>query len=214
MNYEILKNQHITIAHPKTGKHIKLFKIIALTDFEVVAMDTKYYVSAGTIGGWVQSEKNLEDGSWIAHGAYVFDHAVVRGNSVVRDNSIVYDHAIIKDSLIADYSFVYGDCEVNQTHLTGNSVVKDAAVVVSCTMKNSSVISGTSVVTDTHLSGGSRIHNSTVDKSIFEDVSEASDHAIVSNCRFSGRTVVRRGTYTNESRKEEIELTVTTNNNN
>ena len=214
MSYEILKNQHKSITHPKTNKPTKLYKIIALEDFEVVNKHASFKVTKGQIGGWVESESNLEQGSWVAHDACVFDIARVSENSIIRDNSLIYQKATVTDSYVSDRCFVHGEAKIVGSNLAGNSTVKDSSMLISSTMKNSSEVSGKSVVTDSSLSGGSRVNNSAVIGSVFEDVSEAVGNASVNNCKFSGRTVVRGGKHVNESRREEIELTVTTNNNN
>ena len=82
-----------------------LHRIVCVTEFANVA--------AGDLGGWIESEKNLDQSgnAWVSDNAQVSGNARVSGNAQVYDNAQVYGNAR-----------VYGDAQVS-----GNARVKKTA---------------------------------------------------------------------------------------
>jgi carbonic anhydrase/acetyltransferase-like protein (isoleucine patch superfamily) len=102
-----------------------LYRIAAIRDFGDVR--------AGDLGGFVESEDNLDqDGDcWVYDEAKVLEqatvkksakirgHAIVRGHAKVWDEAVVQDHAIVMDhaflfhnAVAMNYARVYGNAEV------------------------------------------------------------------------------------------------------
>ena len=78
------------IKYEFTGKTILyagrvLRQIRALTQIKCGA----YVVTPGTVGGWIENEKNLshDDDAWVFGDAQVYDNARVYGNAQVYDNA-------------------------------------------------------------------------------------------------------------------------------
>ena len=69
-----------------------LYQIKAKTDFGDI--------KAGTLGGYIQSEKNLSlyDNSWIDEGATVYGEARVQGNAHIQGKSTISDNIVISNS--------------------------------------------------------------------------------------------------------------------
>ena len=103
-------------------------------------------VLSGTLGGFVESEKNLsqECGCWI------FNDAICMGNGLVKDNAIVTGTSIVKD-----YAIVKGNAKVlaNST-VSGTGFLSDnASTVGKCNIQGQ--MSGDSTVaTDILLAKG------------------------------------------------------------
>ena len=76
------------IAH-WSGK--KLYRIRALVSFGVVV--------AGQLGGFVESEKNLDQSlygdAWVSGDAWVYGNARVSGNARVRSHAVISEHKMI-----------------------------------------------------------------------------------------------------------------------
>src|SRR6266704_4608937 len=83
--YELVPDRQIVVAGTV------LYRIRALKDFG--------NVKAGTLGGFVRSERNLShDGDcWVADEAQVYDDAVVSADAQVYGRSHVYDQARVGD---------------------------------------------------------------------------------------------------------------------
>jgi len=94
--------------------NVTLSRIRALIDFE--------NVSAGDLGGYVQSCDNLaqEGNCWIYHDAKVFNKAKITDNAKVVDNALVYDIATIGDD-----STVGGNSKVFQRAVVYQNAVID-----------------------------------------------------------------------------------------
>ena len=104
---------------------VVLYRIRALKDFADV--------KAGDLGGFVQSERNLDqDGNaWVLPTAQVYGNAWVHGNARVFGNAQVSGQAeidgnaaVYEDAIVCNYAHVYGDAEV-----CGNALVCGNAVV-------------------------------------------------------------------------------------
>lgn len=109
-----------------------LHRIRAVRDF-----DTEFcHVKAGDLGGWIESEKNLDQDytAWVADEAMVFEaasvseeacvsgHAQVFGEAIVTGGAEVTDNArIFGTAFILDFVKIYGD-----TQFCGDAMVSDA----------------------------------------------------------------------------------------
>ena len=78
-------------------------------------------VKLGDLGGFIESEKNLEqEGScWIYGDAQVFDrarvsnNAQISGNAIVSGNARVYgDAQVSNNALVSSHSKIYGDAQL------------------------------------------------------------------------------------------------------
>ena len=92
-----------------------LHRIRALRDIP------EHGVTAGDLGGWIESERNLaqSDNAWVYDNARVYGDAQVYGNAWVYDNACVYGSACVSDD-----ARVYGDARItgNARILSQNSV--------------------------------------------------------------------------------------------
>ena len=115
-------------------------------------------VSAGDLGGYIQSEENLSrmDDAWVSGDAWVFGDARVFDDAWVSDNARVSDNAwVFGDAHVYDSAWVSGNSRVSgDAWVFGNSRVSDNAWVF-----GNSRVSG-----DAHVSGDALVKN---DKSIF-----------------------------------------------
>lgn len=206
LKYQILNRNYEQFKHPRTGLPVRLFRIIALKDFE----SPGGFVKAGETGGFVQSEANLSqtDSTWIAQTAKVFDN-VCPVDSYITNDARIFDSPTIENSIISGKARVFGECIVKGSLITDNGDVLDKAKVSDSKVKNASVVCGNGVSINSELNHGSRISGNAkvIDSKMF-DASEAKSQAIVENCHLGGRAVVS-GTLKNESRTEQIELNVT-----
>lgn len=90
-------------------------------------------VMEGHLGGFVESEKNLEtdadDSSWI------YDNAIACGNAFVNEDSIVYGGAVVRDNgYITKKSSVGGKAVVMEDAMVQNGFVLDEAVIAGTSM--------------------------------------------------------------------------------
>ena len=100
------------IAH-WSGK--KLYRIRALVSFGVVV--------AGQLGGFVESEKNLDQSLY--GDARVYGNARVYGDAWVSGNALVYGNArVYGDARVSGDAWVYGNARVS-----GNALVRSHAVI-------------------------------------------------------------------------------------
>ena len=81
---------------------VVLYRIRALRDIDVAA--------AGDLGGFVQSERNLDhDGeAWVAGDAMVYGNAWVYGDARVAENAVVCE-----DAMVYGNAWVYGNAKVH-----------------------------------------------------------------------------------------------------
>lgn len=204
--YQILENQYLQYAHPVSRKIIKLFRIIALKEFE----SKIGIVHEGQIGGWIQSEVNLSqnDSSWVWHTAKVFDSALLVDSSISEDAQIFGD-SIITDSVVRDRAMIYGSCTVTNSLILDNSDVYGKNDLDDCSMKNGTRISGNNQVSKTHLSEGAMISGfCKVRNSVLKDVCEIMGQSEIENCQYAGRVVVKNAKKFNETITNHPDLQV------
>ena len=105
----------------------KLYRIKALVSFGVVV--------AGQLGGFIESEKNLDQSlsgdAWVYGDAEVYGDARVYGNAEVSGDARVYgDAEVYGDARVYGNAWVYGDAEVyGDARVYGNAEVSGDARV-------------------------------------------------------------------------------------
>ena len=130
----------------ETVEHLghTLHRIQAVKDFGIV--------SAGTLGGFIESEKNLSHNcdAWVSGNASVFGDAAVSGNARVFGEAAVSGNAsVFGDAWVSGNASVFGDAAVS-----GNASVFGEARVFG----DASVSGNASVSVDARVSGEAKIH--------------------------------------------------------
>ena len=185
-----------------------MYRVIALKTFSVQGQT----VREQEIGGYIQSEKNLDqfDDSWVSQYGKVYDNVVLQ-NSFVGHDAQVFENAKIVNSKVTGKVRVWGTAQVTNSELKNNADVFDDAELTNCIMDNWTVACKGAKVLTTEMYGGSRISNSTVERSVLNDVSEVKTGSHVVGCHLSGRTVISNKKIENQTLSEQIELNVYTN---
>jgi ADP-glucose pyrophosphorylase len=211
MKYQLLIGDPIQVKNPKTGFPTKLYRIIALKDFQT---SQGWAVKEGEIGGFIQSEKNLSqtDLSWVSQLAKIYDNVTLE-NSYISGDAQVFENAKIINSIVDGKSRIYGNSEINSCNISDIVDVYDSAKITNSIMKNAAIACNSSELKNSEMKDGSRISgNSKIIDSILKEVAEVKGNSFIENCHLSGRTVISNGTLKNQSRNEAIELTVISNN--
>ena len=94
-----------------------LFRIECTQDFKDI--------KAGTLGGYIEKEENLDGNAWVSGNAKVYGDAQVSDNAQVYGNAWVYGNALVSgDAQVSDNAQVYGNAWV-----CGDAQVSDDAQV-------------------------------------------------------------------------------------
>ena len=107
-----------------------------------------WYITKGTLGGFVEDYKNLDGRAWVGDTAKVYDGAVVSGQAFVTGNACVSRYAYISDrAVVGDNASVSG----NTLLIGGNVRIYGYAIVrpssgFSLTIMGSARISGNAVI--------------------------------------------------------------------
>ena len=117
-------------------------------------------VSAGDLGGWIESEANLSQNNeaWIYEDSCVYEHAYVYGNAKVTKCSCVYGHAhiyddaIIKNSDICGNAQIFGDACIIKSEIDGHVQVFDNTLLDSSQVHDYAIISGLASLNETTVS--------------------------------------------------------------
>ena len=107
-----------------TGETKLLFGITLKRIRATVSIES-YNIAAGELGGWIESEKNLEQSgnAWVYGDAQVYGDARVYGDAQVYSNARVYGNAqVYSNAQVYGDARVYGDAQVY-----GNARVYDNA---------------------------------------------------------------------------------------
>jgi hypothetical protein len=90
-----------------TGETITHFGITLRRIRAVVAI-TSFGVSAGDLGGWIESEKNLSQtgNAWVSGNAMVSGNARVSGGARVYGNALVYGNARVTPVVLTGFPHV------------------------------------------------------------------------------------------------------------
>ena len=140
----------------------KLYRIRALVTFGTVV--------AGQLGGFVESEKNLDQS--LSGNAWVYGNAEVYGNARVYGDALVYGNAwVFGDAEVSGNARVYGDAEVSgnarvygDARVYGNAwVYGDALVYGNARVFGDARVSGNAwVYGDAEVSGNARVRSCAV----------------------------------------------------
>lgn len=117
-------------------------------------------VSAGDLGGWIESEANLSqnDEAWIYEDSYVYEHAYVYGNakvtkcSCVSGHAHIYDDAIIENSNVCGNAQIFGNAYIIKSHIDGHVQVFDNTTLDSSHVHDHAIISGWTSLNETTVS--------------------------------------------------------------
>ena len=114
-------------------------------------------VKAGDLGGFIESEKNLDhDGNaWVFDSACVFDSARVSGDAAVFDSARVSGDAEVSgDAVVFDFAWVFDSARVSgDAAVFGNAVVFDSA----CVSGDAEVSGDAAVSGDVEVSGDAEV---------------------------------------------------------
>ena len=105
-----------------TVDEVTYHRIRACKDFDVQG----YHVKAGDLGGYVESEYNIDqDGNaWVSGLALVRGNARVCGNSHVRDQARIDDNAVIGgNAVIRDNAWIGDNAWIDGNAVIGGNVV-------------------------------------------------------------------------------------------
>ena len=214
MKYAILNKNYENFNHPKTQLPIRLYRIIAMKDFQIGDENEEITIREGTVGGLVQAKTlngelvcNLpqDDGSWIFNTAKLFDNAELK-NSILKDNAMVFGNAKLSNSIATGRSRCFDNCIIEGSFLTDNVDICDNAIVKNSQAFHASKICGNSEVINTELNGTNRIYSSFVRDSKMFDIAEVTRNSKVIGCHLSKRAVISNREITNETISEDIEL--------
>lgn len=139
-----------------TGKQFTLGNV-TLHQIRALRNIPRHDIKAGDIGGYIESEYNLDHGGdcWVGddakvynnariaadacvdNRAYVYDNAYVGDRALVTDEAEVYDNAEISgDAVISGRAEIYGNAKIfgaakvtDAAEVYGNAMVADAAIV-------------------------------------------------------------------------------------
>ena len=112
-----MKKYEITdIAHPDNPK---LHRIRAL-------MDLTENIHAGDLGGFVETEDNLdqEGFAWIGKDAIACEDSYIGGDAILADSAVARDSAYVgNNAVIADHAVVQDNAIVCGGYISGNSCI-------------------------------------------------------------------------------------------
>lgn len=203
--YLILDNQTQQYKHPKTGKVIKLFRIIALKDIQT----KQGLVPEGTIGGWVESYNNLSqnDDSWIYNTGMIFDSALVI-NSIVTNNARIFGNSIVTDTIVRGTARIFENSNLeNCTILDNVDISGDEVFIKNSTISNACSVKGPIIyISDSKLTGGVGVFgNSEIQNSILCEQAIVRDSKVY-NCQLSGTFSCKNERLENQTLTRKTEL--------
>ena len=149
-----------------------LHRIQAVKDFGTI--------SAGTLGGYIESETNLDHtgDAWVYGSAWVYDNARVSGNARVDDDAWVSDDAMVSgNARVFGDAWVSGDARVdNNARVFGDARVSgDAMVSGDAWVSGDAVVFGNAIV-----SGNARVDD---DARVFGNVIVFGNAIVSGNAR-------------------------------
>ena len=121
-------------------------------------------IPAGTTGGWIESEKNLDAYSWVGDNAEVYGDAKLV-SSYILDSSIVRDSAMVERSVVAGKALITGEARIEKSYIAGQVRVGDDVIL------KSSVVDGySSVGRGSYLNNSLCLKNTHVSDSVLNNV--------------------------------------------
>lgn len=130
-------------------------KVNGKTLYQIKALKSFGKVKAGTLGGYIESEKNLSQ----IENAWVGDKAKVYGNGWVLTNAKVYDNAeVYGNAMVSGDALVYGDAKVyDKAVVGGDAKVYDKAAV----FDKANVYGFAKVFSDGKVYGSAKVYGNT-----------------------------------------------------
>jgi hypothetical protein len=183
--YILSDHDSIQSMNPVSCLPVNLRRVIAVKTFET---RDGTMVKAGTVGGYVESESNLDqtDASWISGTSRVFSGAVITGDSVIENEALVIGRVTISNSRIGEFALVLvldGNkfhSILDMTNMCGHAAVKLRGwnSLGAVTMFGSAVVEVFGgKLNKVHLSGGSRISGT-----VKVENTELRDYSEIKNC--------------------------------
>ena len=179
LKYEIIQSDYKFF----NGK--KVFRIKALKN--ILDKHGKFIVFTETLGGYVESYKNLSQESccWIYDDAIVKDNAVVCEQSLVKNNAVVENNAkIIGISKILDNAHIKDNACISSSCVRGSATIQDdACVACGATVRGYSLVKNNAYVGD---------NAEITDNAVISDFSVVKNNAIVCmNAKISGLAIIQ-----------------------
>jgi hypothetical protein len=130
----------IETSRPFYSKTVKtndvLHQIMAINPIKISQVDTIITIEAGTVGGWIGSEKNLQGLSWLSEDSYIAGDAMVTDGSYIFNKSLVLDNCRVGNSYL-EYTEIYEDITVintyiNYAQISGNARLDWCTIMGKC----------------------------------------------------------------------------------
>ncbi|MBR4002760.1 MAG: hypothetical protein IKI95_01650 [Clostridia bacterium] len=174
-----------------TGREITLHRIIAKKDILVGSLESGKLIYAGTLGGFVESGKNLSQQGvcWIDKNSVVCGTSQVSGDVQVLDNSLVFDNAQLSGSGEIKHSNIGGNAKVHNADIQDSTIRDNAFLYSQNYIKNGSI----------------NIKTSLIDKNtIISNNSQGSSLISLTDTYISDETVINVQTESSENKKQVI----------
>ena len=174
--------------YAKKGVTIKVnvHKIRANKDFSIPLRYGGFrLVKKGTLGGYIQNEKNLsQQGScWIDNLSLVIDNARIEDDAQI-ENSTISDFAVVKDNVSCKNSKICNNAHIEKTSFIANSIVDDNCYVTD-----------TSMINDSQLQGDLEIYNSIINSCVCSEYLRIRDSEIDSQILKGCRLIKNKKIY-------------------
>lgn len=174
-----------------------MYRVIALRDIP------RHGISAGQVGGYVESELNLspEGDAWVG------DNACIVGKARAKDNALVAGSALVEGTAEEStlHSWIGGSAQVkDNAHVVGeefiisdNSQILDSAYVEDSYLSENAIVSGKSILCDANITdeamvkGKAEVRDSTLrDNAIVKDEAYLVDSVVSGSSTIGGKSRV------------------------
>lgn len=135
-NYEFLKVE---------GSN--LYRIKALRDIRIETPTATVIINEGTLGGYVESEKNLPQDS----NSWIYENGVVTGNPTIKDTVLVAGEIKGKATVIGSYIegkgvSIQADVIIRNSTIYGNAIIYEQAIVRNYTLGTEDNINSPNII--------------------------------------------------------------------
>ncbi|MCD7940952.1 MAG: hypothetical protein LUH50_13305 [Bacteroides intestinalis] len=130
-------------------------------------------IPAGTTGGWIESEKNLDAYSWVGDNAEVYGDAKLV-SSYILDSSVVRDSAMVERSVIAGKALITGEARINESYIAGQGRVGDNVILKSSVVDGYSSVGGGSYLNNSFCLQNTHVSDSVLNNVLFDGDFEVS----------------------------------------
>lgn len=161
-----MKKFELDYSSSTTYRERTLYRIKALKTFTTTSGDI---IREGDLGGYVQSEKNLDQkgNSWIFKGAMAIDDSRVKDNAQLHHDALIKDNAVIENRASAH----------NNVKITGHACVSQEAVITrNAQITNHATVCGKAFVTGNAIVSG---YATIADKAQIQEHATIKGHAFV-----------------------------------